>query len=152
MFDIRCSSFVLFTYLKMMIGNKNRAFPSLTRMMHDLGMAKSSICRCLKEQVRVGLIHMEHCLTKLGEFAENTYFCIVNAKPEMSVPRTATALKNIFKGITCRSKNNVAYTASQAKQSWNGYLISKDADSAMSFAEFNLSNGPLNLPFSILLL
>lgn len=154
-FSIRSSSFVLFTYFIMMIGNKNRAFPSLNKMMQDLGMAKSSICSCIKEHLSAGLIHVEHCVTKLGEFAQNSYFCIKNAEPKKNIAQRAIdGVKSIISAIAGKIASVTEKPQSgDVEAKWDKYMT-LDLPQTLN-AEIrrkNESNSPMELPLSILLL
>lgn len=73
--EIRCADIPVLLYLLLRM-NKGRAYPSLSKIARETGVAVSSICGALKALYAAGLLYIQQCIKRAGSFACNSYFLL----------------------------------------------------------------------------
>lgn len=73
------ATFVVLMYIHQQAGNTNRAFPSINRMSHALGMAHSSVCRAIRVVKGLACFLVHYCIKQNGAFACNSYHLVSTA-------------------------------------------------------------------------
>ena len=71
------SSFTILMYLYQQTGNKNRAYPSISRMVKALGMAHSTVCCGLQMIRELACILVHRCVKRNHAYASNTYYIVL---------------------------------------------------------------------------
>ena len=73
--EIRCSDIPVFLYLLLRM-KKGRAYPSLSKITRETGIAVSSVCGALKAFSTAGLLYIQSYIKRAGSFACNSYFLL----------------------------------------------------------------------------
>lgn len=78
---LKSSSFVVCLYLYLQAGNGTRCFPSLNRICKDLWIAKSTVCRAIRELGTARLIYAQACIKANRAYSCNSYFflCVADS-------------------------------------------------------------------------
>lgn len=71
---IKDSAMVMYLYLFVAAGNRNRAWPSIRKISKAIGAAASTVCRALQKLKCLQGFFVEHCRAKSGSFCANSYF------------------------------------------------------------------------------
>lgn len=72
--DLKDSAMIMYLYLYVAAGNRNRAWPSIQKISDAIGAAKSTICRGLQKLKCLRGFLVEHCIRKNGTYSSNSYF------------------------------------------------------------------------------
>ena len=71
--DISHAAFVVLSYIRMLAGNRDVAYPSYRKMQRELHCSISTVYAAIKQLSDAMLVNIMQCVTRFGDFACNTY-------------------------------------------------------------------------------
>lgn len=74
---IKDSAMVMYLYLFVAAGNRNRTWPSIHKISDAIGAAESTVCRALQKLKCLQGFLVEHCISNNGSFCANSYFVYI---------------------------------------------------------------------------
>lgn len=108
------SSFAICLFLYFSAGNRNRAFPSISRIAASVGIARSTVCRALKQLKQLPILLVQLCKKTNRAFTSSSYIFTKTAgfvpavsmqADTLSRPGLLTRLQDFLRGVGATIKD-----------------------------------------------
>lgn len=85
--ELSSGAFVVALYLFQQGAGQGRAFPSFRRIVNMVGIAKSTICRALRQLQYASVFLVQNCVKRNRTFSSNSYFFLRTAPDQHRATR-----------------------------------------------------------------